>query len=113
MKTIKFVPPYCAQGDLNIFACEAIPEGLEEAKAENGSHILAHSETGHHHVVDGNAVRVFNEDEFTSYLDVREETSVVHLRSFDTHAPIALPTGRYRITRQREYTPEGFRRARD
>lgn len=104
---------YIAQGDLNIFAVDSIPDGLCELKPENGKHILAHSETGHHHVVDGNTVRVFEEDEFVSYLDVEKESNVVHMRSFDTHDPVALNPGQYRITRQREYTLEGFRRAAD
>ena len=110
---ITFKPPYCAQGDLNIFSCESIPDGLTELKAENGKHILAHSETGHNHVIDGNTVRVFEENEFISYMDVKEESNVVHLRSFDTHETIALPPGQYRITRQREHVPEGYRRAAD
>ena len=102
---------YVAQGDLNIFAVTSIPEGLEEKKAKQ--HILAHSETGHHHVIDGNTVRVFEQDEFVSYLDVKKKADVVHLRSFDTHAPVSLDPGQYKITRQREYTPEGYRRAAD
>lgn len=109
----QFIPPYCAQGDLNIFAVDEIPDGLNEAKPENGQHVLAHSETGHHHVIDGNTARVFNEDDFVSYLDVERPSNVVHMRSFDTHETIQLPEGKYRITRQREYTPEGFRRAAD
>jgi hypothetical protein len=114
MNTLKFVPPYCAQGDLNIFSVDSIPESVKEMRPEkDGNHILAHSETGHHHVIDGNTARVFGDDEFESFLDVREETNIVHLRSFDTHAPISLPPGKYRITRQREYTPEGYRRAAD
>lgn len=104
---------YIAQGDLNIFSVTNIPSGLTEKKAENGKHVLAHSETGHHHVIDGNTVRVFEQDEFVSYLDVEKESNVVHLRGFDTHAPVTLNPGKYRITRQREYTPEGFRRAAD
>ena len=110
---IKFTPPYHPQGDLNIFSVDEIPEGLSEEKAEKGQHILAHSETGHHHVVDGNTVRVFKENDFVSYLDVEKESNVVHLRSFDTHETIQVPPGKYRITRQREYTPEGYRRAAD
>lgn len=104
---------YIAQGDLNIFSVDIIPDGLTEKEPENGNHVLAHSETGHHHVIDGSAVRVFEQDEFISYLDVEKESNVVHLRSFDTHEPVALSPGQYRITRQREYTPEGFRRAAD
>jgi hypothetical protein len=104
---------YIAQGDLSIFSCSDIPAGLTEKQPKNGQHILAHSETQHHHVIDGNAVRVFEQDEFISYLEVEKPSKVVHLRSFDTHEPIALEPGKYRISRQREYTPEGFRRAAD
>ena len=111
MKT--FEGNYVSQGDLNIFAVADIPEGLKELKPENGNHVLAHSETGHHHVIDGNAVRAYEADEFKSFLDVEKPSNVVHLRSFDTHETIQLPAGKYFISRQREYTPEGFRRAAD
>lgn len=112
--SIKFKAPYSAQGDLNIFSCDVIPSGLKEkAPEQDGNHILAHSETGHHHVIDGSSARVLEQDEFVSYLDIKKESNVVHLRSFDTHKTIVLPVGKYRITRQREYTPEGFRRAAD
>lgn len=111
--SIIFQAPYTAQGDLNIFSCDGIPDALQEKKPENGKHILAHSETGHHHIIDGNKARVFDQDEFISYLDVKEESNIVHLRSFDTHDTIKMPVGTYRLTRQREYTPEGFRRAAD
>ena len=111
MKT--FTGNYVAQGDLNIFRVDSIPEGLSEAKPENGKHVLAHSETGHHHVVEGNAVRVYEVDEFSAYLDVEKPSNVVHLRGFDRHETVSLPAGKYRIARQREYTPEGFRRAAD
>lgn len=112
MKT--FTGNYCAQGDLNIFAIDSIPKDLKEAAPEkDGNHILAHSETGHHHVIDGNTARVFNENEFSSYLEVKEDSNIIHLRSFDTHEKMKLPSGKYRISRQREYTPEGYRRAAD
>ena len=32
---------------------------------------------------------------------------------FDTHEPIMLDDGIYRLRRQREYTPEGYRRVED
>lgn len=112
MKT--FTGNYCAQGDLNIFLVDSIPKDLTEASPEkDGNHILAHSETGHHHVIDGNTVRVFNENEFSSYLEVKEDSNIIHLRGFDTHETMKVPAGKYRISRQREYTPEGYRRAAD
>ncbi len=106
MKT--FTGDYIAQGDLNIFRVDNMPT-LDETP----NRVLAHSETGHHHVIEGNAVRVFEQDEFISYLDVQETAKIVHLRSFDTHETIEIPPGQYRVSRQREYTPEGFRRAAD
>jgi hypothetical protein len=113
MKVRIFTPPYCAQGDLNIFEAEKIPDGLYEQLPLDGHHILAHSETGHHHVVEGNTVKVFQEDEFSAYLDVEKPSNVVHMRGFDTHETIQLPAGKYHITRQREHVPGGFRRAAD
>lgn len=107
MKTeIQFIPPYCAQGDLNIFSCKNIPEGLVEQKKENDQYILAHSETGHHHIVDANTVRVVNENDFISFMEVKKESKVIHLRDFDTHKTIVLPPGNYRLTKQREHVLE-------
>ena len=111
MKT--FTGQYCAQGDLNIYACDEIPEGLTELKPENGVHILAHSETGHHHVIDGNTVRVFRQDEFVSYMEVAKPTPLRHLRTVDRHETIEIPPQKYKLVRQREYIADGFRIAAD
>ena len=106
MKT--FTGNYIAQGDLNIFRVDTIPPLTETA-----DRVLAHSETGHHHVIEGNAVRVYEQDDFVSYLDVQKTAKIVHLRGFDTHETVEIPPGKYRVTRQREYVPDGFRRAAD
>lgn len=104
-----------AQGDLLITRVDAIPQGLEPMKAEHGDYVVAHSETGHHHVLPEGDVNVFQaaNDDFVLYLVVNNETELKHLRSFDTHESLKVPPGMYRINRQREYTPEGFRRAAD
>lgn len=107
-----FTGDYCAQGDVNLFRVTDIPKALA-ALPSAAEYVLAHSETGHSHVIDGNAVRVYKQDEFISYLEVKKPATVQHLRSFDTHSPITLPPGKYRVTRQREYVPEGFRLAAD
>lgn len=113
MKAKKFKSS-AAQGDLYIKVVAEIPAGLKDAKKERGQYILAHSETGHHHVVDGNCVRVFHQDEFVSFVEVKSKCNIVHLRGFHTHAPIELKPGtKYRVNRQREYIPEGYRRAAD
>lgn len=103
------------QGDLMIRRIAALPTGLETVPSDGGRHVLAHSETGHHHVIDSRNARLLIDktNAFIAYLDVAEESEIVHLRDHDTHAPLTLPPGRYEIRRQREHAPEGWRRAQD
>lgn len=111
-----FKGQYCAQGDLNIFKVKNIPDGLKNAEKKGNQFVLAHSETGHNHVVDDSNVTVLDDpnNEFVSFMKVAlGGADVTHMRSFDTHETIHLPEGLYRISRQREYTPEGYRRAAD
>ena len=109
-----------AQGDLYIRKVDVLPGGLTLKQPENGNFILAHSETGHHHVVaDKPNIKHYTTDNpLISYLEVIEatdaaEAAIEHLRSFDTHAPIGLDAGIYEIRNAREYTPEGWRRVAD
>ena len=109
-----------AQGDLYIRRIDKLPENVTKVKAENGQYICAHSETGHSHVIAErpNVTLYAGDDPMISYLQVVEatdetETLLEHLRSFDTHETIKLPVGTFEIRRQREHTPEGWRRVED
>lgn len=111
-----------AQGDFIILRIDSLPTGLEKIPAVNNQIVVAHSETGHNHVAvldRPDAVTAFKKsgtkesDLFELFLNVSEETRIEHLRSFDTHETLVVPPGQYKIMRQREYTPEGFRRAQD
>lgn len=104
-----------AQGDALLRKIDKLPDGLELAKAENGHFIVAHSETGHHHVVKERSAQLLIDktNSFIAYLNVLKPCELEHLRSFDTHEPLALEKGFYEVRRQREYIPEGFRRAAD
>lgn len=109
-----------AQGDLLIRRVSAMPANLKTAPIEQGTFIVAHSETGHNHVIDARPnVRVYDtEDPLLSYLEVIEatdatETLLRHLRGHDTHETISISPGIYELRRQREYTPEGWRMATD
>ena len=105
----------CAQGDIIILRIDDLPEGVEQVAPENGKVIVTHSETGHHHVMVADRVKMYRlpEEIYECFLVVREQTDLVHLRSFDTHEPITFKPGTYKVRRQREYTPEGFRRVED
>ena len=103
-----------AQGDIYIRRIGALPDrALSPVAPIDGHFVIAHSETGHHHVVEARDCEYFtdNEDPTTAYLRVIEATEVVleHLKPSDMHAPIRVLGGVYRIRRAREWTPEGFR----
>jgi len=108
-----------AQGDFIILRIDDIPANVEEFEAENGHYVIAHSETGHNHVMVMDRVEAFkpkhtpDRDLYDLFLIVKDPTEIQHLRSFHTHEALLVPPGNYHICRQREYVLEGFRRAAD
>ena len=90
------------QGDVLIEAVDVVPE-INKIPAVNGRLILAEGEaTGHHHSVAAGCGTLGVADGGVMFLTVEELTEVRH----QEHAPVTLPVDRYRVTRQREYTPE-------
>jgi len=105
-----------AQGDCLIIAINELPDDAIKQEAENGNHIVAHSETNHHHVLPEQGVNIFQSanDPFMLYAVIEDEyADLTHLRSFDTHETLRIKKGIYEIRKQREYTPEGWRRVAD
>ena len=94
------------QGDVILVRTESIPK---EAKALT-HRILAKGEvTGHQHqITEGDAT--LYEHEGTLFLRVVSNTAVL---THEEHGPITLPKGTFRVTIQREYTPEGWNRVAD
>lgn len=112
MRTFKNV---CAQGDIYIRKVSDLPKGAVAVPAEHGRHIVTHSETGHHHVMDADGVTMHRlpDSIMDCFLVVDKPTSLEHLRPHDTHEPIMFDKGVYHVRRQREHTPEGWRRVED
>lgn len=109
-----------AQGDLLLRRIDKLPDNVVTVPPEGGRYVVAHSETGHHHAIaESPSVSLFSAgDPMISYLQVLEscdatETILEHFRTFDTHEAIAIPPGIYELRRQREYTPQGWRRVED
>jgi hypothetical protein len=117
---MRIVKNFAAQGEMYIRRVPNFKEnGRKAVNPDNGKFILAHSETGHHHVIDASRVEVFEQTENVPegmgilQMIVKEPASVEHLRSTDTHEPLFLTEGNWEIRLQREYTPEGYRRVAD
>ena len=119
MKTFKNM---AAQGDFIILRIKELPDNLVKVDPVEGKIVVAHSETGHDHVMvleRSDTVRAYKDkdtsevDLYEMFFEVDEPTRIEHLRSFDTHESLQVPAGKFMIKRQREYVPEGFRRAAD
>lgn len=106
-----------AQGDILIIPGAKIPSNVKPGILEGGDYILAHSETGHHHIIEKLRAEVYEaaDDSFVAYIrTLGDGAEIVHKRTFDTHETICLePNQTYEVRRQREYISEGFRKAAD
>lgn len=112
MKSFKNI---CAQGDVLIRRIDKMPKGVVPMDPENGKVIVAHSETGHNHVMLAERTKAYKlpDSIMDIFLQVEEGDTLEHLRPHDTHEAIAFTPGIYHVRRQREYVPEGFRRVED
>lgn len=105
------------QGDVMIERIDSVPPGLQLRPRTNGRVILAEGEaTGHFHAIDDTetqpAAAIFDDptaSDGSFVLRVESATGLVH----EEHARIDLPAGDYRVTRQREYSPEAIRQVAD
>lgn len=104
------------QGDVFLIPIKAVPADAKPIAAEGGKFIVAHSETGHHHIVMGRPdIQMFSGmDMFRDFLNVGDAPAeLVHLRETHTHAPQVIAPGAWLVQRQAAYTPQGWERARD
>lgn len=108
-----------AQGDVLMRVVRQLPKSARRMEPVNGVHIVAHSETGHHHVVEASQANYFTSgDPLRAYLEVIAPSAEFrHLREYDTHQTLSIKApakGRYvEIIRQREITPDGWRQIMD
>ena len=101
------------QGDVLIERVGALPKNRRKVARESGRVVLAHGEvTGHHHSLTDEHVDLFEtaDESGVTYLEVREAMAA---HTHQEHATVELDPGIYRITRQREYSPEAIRNVRD
>lgn len=109
-----------AQGDLLIRLVDHIPQGYEKVETKDMNHVVAHSETGHHHVIPVSSAEMFAKhgDGMIKFMKTLKDDGmpIRHLRDFDTHTTLKAeaPAGSiYEIRNQKEHTPQGWRRVED
>lgn len=119
-KSRSTAPMQFRQGDVMITRIDALPRGVDltNPRARDGGRvILAYGEvTGHAHAIadtlDAPAAALYddpNASDGSFVMLVKSDTGIVH----EEHGRIDLPAGSYRVTRQREYTPEAIRNVAD
>ena len=91
------------QGDVMVYAIDAIPEGLEPVARDNGRVILAYGEvTGHAHaILDADVELLAGAKLEERFLQVLADGGAT--LAHDEHSAIFLPAGQYRVVRQREH----------
>ncbi len=111
MKTFK---DQAAQGDVFFRRIQTIPTSATLVEG-GGPVIVALSETSHHHAfaADASVFLYSTKDQLVSYLKVEKPAVLKHHRDFDTHEEILFDAGIYEIRRQREWSPEGWKRVED
>jgi hypothetical protein len=116
MKRIAKRPAF--QGDVLLKRVAQLPSDAKR-QDRKGPIVVAHSETGHHHSIDDSGVVMYEStDPLVAYLVLEGVTNceLVHHRGHDTHEALKLGGGVgaiYKVVRQREYVPNGWRRAID
>lgn len=103
------------QGDIMVVRVERFPEGAKPLTGPENN-VVAHSETGHHHIAEG--AEVFSvPDGMELYMRAIGKTVTLrHLRDNDTHEPIQFDAeigDIFKIRRQREQAPDGWKRVED
>lgn len=103
------------QGDILIVPVDSLPDGLREVEPVDGKHIVAHSETGHHHLLDArNAKLLQGDDPNVCYLMVTGDyADLVHDRPGQHPHDTVRITKQVTVYRQRETTPLGLRQVQD
>ncbi len=104
-----------AQGDILIVKIPCLPKGVVPLAPVKGRVVVAHSETGHDHVLCAERTKAYTlpDSIMDIFLAVEQGDTLEHLRPHDTHEAIYIEPGIYHVRRQREYVPEGFRRVED
>lgn len=89
-------------GELCLTPVEKMPSGKT---VKHTLYVAAHSETGHHHVIESKGGIEVLEKSGERYLLVKEVARLFHKKTFDIHETRFLAPGAYKVTEKTEYNP--------
>ena len=90
-------------GELWVRPVDTVPTGKTEQYTR---YVAAHSETGHHHVVESKAgMEVTTTEDGKRYLLIRDVSKLFHQKTQDVHETRYLAPGAYELTEKTEYDP--------
>lgn len=110
-----------AQGEVNSYRIDAVPEGCTPVQAENGLLIVGHSESGHHHGFrdDGSVTLLERTKDVPAgmrilYAIIEAPSELMH-DAGGAHEGLLHEPGIYELRISREYNPflEEARRVKD
>jgi len=92
-------------GEMLLIPVDEMPEVEQIFKGKQ--YIVAHSETGHHHIAVGDLTvfRPIGADTTDIYLRANKESVIEHRKSFDKHETKTILPGLYLCRAKTEYDP--------
>lgn len=88
-------------GEIVLMPVEELPAGKTTS---HQNFIVAHSETGHHHVLESTGVLEVTEDEREQlYIKVFGATKLVHKKATDFHPTLEVAEGIYKLYSKTEF----------
>jgi hypothetical protein len=106
--TAKVAINQARQGDILFARCD-LPKGVKQPRVIKGGVILESDATGHMHKLRASKTAQLIAIGGQMYVQANGKAHIDHAE----HATIALPKGVYKITRQQEYEPAGWRNVAD
>lgn len=85
-----------------------LPVGNKIPKTANHTktHIVGHSETGHHHVLEAADVIHWTDKETNElFVAIKEPGKLVHKKTTNRHIDLDVTPGTYKVIRKSEYDP--------
>lgn len=88
-------------GEVLLLPVESVPDNAKRQQVNEC--IIAHSETGHHHVLESDQMFWEIVDGNDLYVDLDMPTPLRHRKDYEQHRELQVPAGKWKIVKKREF----------